>query len=584
MTKLINRLLVSAAALCIGALGMVSSVAADIPSETYEALDISKSASPKELYDALKQRYHDPAQGAGKGKFADLWEAIPMSRYFNPGTFYKPPSTVKEVNSREECVECHKDETAGWVQMWKNSPHANLDEIRKLAPNDPRHYKKAKLEEIENNLRSIGKLGRDEPLKEVGCIDCHVDINTAKKADHTKDLRLPDAAVCGTCHLQEFAERESERDTAIWPNDEWPKGRPSHALDYQANVETGIWAGMAEREIAEGCTGCHYNQNKCDGCHTRHEFSVVEARKPEACARCHNGLDHDNNDAYALSKHGTIYQTRGDEWNWEVPLKDAFEKSGQTAPTCASCHMEYKGKYGHNVVRKVRWANYPGAPGIAENIKSDWAEKRKEAWVETCNQCHSERFARAYLEMIDNATLAGVAKYQEAAAVVGKLYDDGLLPGQQTNRPAPPKPDSLDSGPAQFYQLFWAKGNNPSVPERKLIEMGENELALLHVSVAHVNYGGWTYTTGWEPMLGTYTDIMQADTELREKAALMKRVEALEAGKRTTLRNHLNTIEEKVAVGGLGSGMLLTGGLLGLVGWRRRRSANGHDESQEPLE
>ena len=28
-----------------------------------------------------------------------------------------------------------------------------------------------------------------------------------------KDLRMPTADVCGTCHLQEFAERESERDT-----------------------------------------------------------------------------------------------------------------------------------------------------------------------------------------------------------------------------------------------------------------------------------------------------------------------------------------------------------------------------------
>jgi hypothetical protein len=77
-------------------------------------------------------------------------------------------------------------------------------------------------------------------------------------------------------------------------------------------------------------------------------------------------------------------------------------------------------------------------------------------------------------------------------------------------------------------QLFWAKGNNPSVPELRLLEMGENELAKLHVSVAHVNYGGWTYTTGWEQVLGKYTEIMQADTELREKAALMKRVAALE--------------------------------------------------------
>ena len=44
------------------------------------------------------------------------------------------------------------------------------------------------------------KTGANEKLKEVGCIDCHVDINTKKKADHMTDLRMPTADVCGTCH------------------------------------------------------------------------------------------------------------------------------------------------------------------------------------------------------------------------------------------------------------------------------------------------------------------------------------------------------------------------------------------------
>ncbi len=544
---------------------------ADIPEETYEALGVSKSASPKVLFDALKKRYHDPKQGAGKGAFANLWEPIPISQYFDPHSFYKPPTTVKEVNSREECAECHADETAGWVRMWKKSPHANLDEIRNLKPDDSRFYKKAKLEQIEKNLRSIGKLGENEPLKEVSCIDCHVDINTQEKAAHDKDLRMPDAAVCGTCHLREFAERESERDTITWPDGQWPTGRPSHALDYRANVETGIWAGMAEREVAEGCTGCHDVQNKCDACHTRHEFSVTEARKPEACALCHSGIDHNNFAAYSTSKHGTIYQTQGDDWDWEVELKDAFEKGGQMGPTCATCHMENEGKYGHNVVRKSRWANYPGAGGIAKNITSEWSEERKEAWLETCSQCHSERFARAYFEVIDKATLAGVAKYEEAAKVVAKLYEDGLLPGQKTNRPAPPAPKKDDS-PAQFYQLMWAKGNNPSVPELKLLEMGENELAKMHVSVAHGDYGGYTYTTGWEQVLGKYSDIMQADTELREKAALMQRIVKLEA-KLSSSSLDFDSDAKKAALGGLGGGLLLLGTLGFGIAHRRRKLA-----------
>jgi hydroxylamine dehydrogenase len=232
-----------------------------VPKETYEALKIERSASPKELYEALIKRYMDPEQGVGKGKYGQYWQPISFSKYFDPHTFYKPPQAVKEVASRQECVKCHTDESPGWVVAWKKSTHANLDKIRKLSPKDPTFYKKAKLEAVEANLRSMGKLGKNEKLKEVGCIDCHFDINTKQKADHRKDIKLATADTCGTCHLQEFAERESERDTITWPKDQWPKGRPSHALDYKANVEVDVYAGMSQREIADGCTGINSGDN-----------------------------------------------------------------------------------------------------------------------------------------------------------------------------------------------------------------------------------------------------------------------------------------------------------------------------------
>ena len=251
-----------------------------VPKETFEALKLDRSAEPKQLYDALLKRYMDPAEGFGKGKFGQYWEPLPFSKYLDPADFYKPPTSVKDIATREQCVKCHTDESPGWVALWKKSTHANLDKIRKLTPKDDIYYKKAKLEDIETNLRSLGKLGATEQLKEVGCIDCHVDINTKKKADHRADIRMPTADVCANCHLQEFAERESERDTMTWPKNQWPKGRPSHALDYRANVEVEVYAGMSQREIADGCTMCHVQQNKCDGCHTRHEFSVANSRKP----------------------------------------------------------------------------------------------------------------------------------------------------------------------------------------------------------------------------------------------------------------------------------------------------------------
>lgn len=544
---------------------------ADIPKETYDALKLDQSATPKQLYEAVVQRYRDPAQGAGRGAYAQYWEPIPMSKYTDPHSFYKPPTTVREIASRQDCVECHTDETPGWVNAWKKSTHANLGKIRLLTPQDATFYKKAKLDEIENNLRSLGRLGANERLEEVGCIDCHFDVNASKKADHRTDLRMPTAEVCGTCHLQEFTERESERDTLIWPGDQYPKGRPSHALDYRANVETAIWASMPQREIAEGCTLCHDNQNKCDTCHTRHQFSAVEARKPQACATCHSGIDHTNWEAYSLSKHGKVVEVLGSQWNWEVPLKDAFSKGGQTAPTCQTCHMEYQGKFGHNMVRKVRWANYPAVPGIAENIKSEWSAKRLEAWVGTCTQCHSESWARSYLELMDKGTLQGLAKYHEAFEVARKLYDDKLLPGQVSNRPPPPAPDKEGFG--QFVQLFWAQGNNPAGIEYDAVTLTENILPKLHVNLAHANPGGWSYTEGWEQMMGIYAKIMDEDTKLREMAALKARVAKLETNRVSLL--DIDTHTGRASLGGLG-GTLLLGGCAALAAGWRRRDKSGH--------
>ena len=178
-------------------------------------------------------------------------------------------------------------------------------------------------------------------------------------------------------------------------------------------------------------------------------------------------------------------------------------------------------------MRKIRWANYPAVPGIAENITSEWSEERLDSWVKTCTQCHSERFARSYLEFMDKGTLHGLAKFKEAHGVAEKLYKEGLLTGQKTNRPAPLAPDKEMF--AGFTQLYWSKDNNPAAIELRVLEMGENNLPKLHVGLAHVNPGGWTYTEGWGPMNRDYVEVMDENTKIREMAALQARVAKMES-------------------------------------------------------
>jgi hydroxylamine dehydrogenase len=380
---------------------------------------------------------------------------------------------------------------------------------------------------------------------------------------------MPDAANCGQCHLKQFAERESERDTFTWPQDQWPKGRPSHALSYKANVETAIFAAMEQREVAEGCTFCHTAQNTCNSCYTRHEFSVVEARKPQACAMCHNGVDHNEFENYLLSKHGTVYQARGDTWDWNAPLAEALTKGKVNAPTCQFCHMEYQGEFTHNMVRKFRWAFEPTTK-IAENLKHPWFEARKEAWAGTCTNCHSDRFSQAYLDFIDKGTISGIKITEDARLVLNKLYEDGLLPRQKTNRPPPPTPEK-ETEPGAFFNLFWHKGNHPSVVEYEFAEMWEHHKIKHYKALAHVNPGGYTYSDGWSQLIKSAVRINDEDARLREMAELRLELQRLSGSQKSGRFLNLETPIEHAAAAGMG-GLLLLGGIGLLRNWLRRRS------------
>ena len=75
----------------------------------------------------------------------------------------------------------------------------------------------------------------------------------------------------------------------------------------------------------------------CTACHTRHEFSVKQAREPWTCGQCHLGYDHPHIEIYEESKHGNILAAYGSEWNWTaIPWRVGVHFN---SPTCAACHM-----------------------------------------------------------------------------------------------------------------------------------------------------------------------------------------------------------------------------------------------------
>jgi hypothetical protein len=61
------------------------------------------------------------------------------------------------------------------------------------------------------------------------------------------------------------------------------------------------------------------------------------ARKPFTCSECHQGPDVPAYKVYEVSKHGNIFSSVGDRWNYDgVPWVVGKDF---TAPTCAACHV-----------------------------------------------------------------------------------------------------------------------------------------------------------------------------------------------------------------------------------------------------
>ncbi|MBI2466946.1 MAG: c-type cytochrome [Candidatus Rokubacteria bacterium] len=285
------------------------------------------------------------------------------------------------------------------------------------------------------------------PTPQLTCAHCHGtnhDEITATKG------RVPEST-CGACHPQIYKEHVVDAGHSYGP------GPGGLGINWERNIGVPHYKVMPRKVMEMGCDPCHAQagatdpkywsetekkyvdtsslqiRNGCIACHTRHAFSLVEARKPEACFTCHMGPDHPNYEAYMSSKHGSIYGARGREWDWTQPLATARWE----APTCAYCHMLYVADDGtrvasHNMTRKIIWG-MGVQPALGEltdiTVTTENRAKRNEM-IKVCLTCHSENKARGYLESADAHKLAGDALVVEARQILSDLYRDKLiLPG-----------------------------------------------------------------------------------------------------------------------------------------------------------
>ncbi len=389
----------------------------------------------------------------------------------------------------QECLQCHRKVTPNIVSDWQLSKHSK---------------------------------------EGVACTECHGDRHMSAKDVGRVEFATPET--CASCH-----------ETQV---EQFKKGKHAFAWAAMKAMPTAHWQPMALMEGMKGCGGCHkiglkteaeikdlkkegagFGIASCDACHTRHLFSVREARQPQACRTCHMGIDHPQWEMYSSSKHGVRYLLKQNK-----TLPEAV-----AAPACQTCHMQ-KGNHavrtawGFLAVRlpmpeDKQWAadratilqalgvldpegkptprlDVVKAADLARLTQEDW-QRERDKMVKTCNQCHSVNFAKAELEKGDQMIREVDRLMAEAILIIAGLYQDGILK----------KPKSY----AYRFPDLLTFHDAPTVIEQKLFVMFLEHRMRAFQGTFHANpdYALWY---GWSEMQRDLTEIRTTAAELREKA------------------------------------------------------------------
>jgi hypothetical protein len=384
------------------------------------------------------------------------------------------------ITTTSPCLSCHESITPGIVVLWAKSKH-----------------------DSEN----------------VDCYDCHKAKNDDSSGyEHNGYFvtAVPSPAYCASCHPKEVA--ENSRTKHAWGaflgplKPYYTKARnmgldpfsqeTAKKLDPEKMAKTAVTplfpdSGILKRigflddpsythnNVNLGCIECHGSfiiaeedgtlrgwpnagvgrvnpdgtLGSCTYCHSRHRFSVAEARKPESCGQCHLGPDHPQHEIYTESKHGNIFAAGGEDWNWEKPVNE-WGPGDIDAPTCATCHMSGFGdavRSTHDVGSRLYWELQPkkSVPQWKGPDELDFvlkrvpdlkqAQKGRAEMKAVCNQCHASKWTNGYFEEFDKVVSDYNMLWDYTDGLLAEAYAEGLL-----NKEIP-----VDETPEILHYLIW---------------------------------------------------------------------------------------------------------------------------------
>lgn len=405
-------------------------------------------------------------------------------------------------DATDTCLGCHTEVTPGIVADWRASRHSHVTPALGLA--------KPVLE------RRVSAATVPEALAEtvVGCAECHT-ANPDQHADTFEHngysvhvvVSPEDCAICHPVERREYADnlmanaydnlmgnpvytqlvndvnglkdfdgvslRHTDPDAATNADSclfchgtviqvEGLKARDTAMGEMEFPVLRG-WPNMGVGRInPDGSKGA------CTSCHARHQFSIKVARKPYTCSQCHKGPDVPAYPVYMVSKHGNIYDSLENSWDFEaVPWVVGKDF---TAPTCATCHASLvvdpegevvvkrthrmNDRSAHRLFGAVYSTAHPksadttiirnqaglplpaeltGEPATEFLIDAAEQEQRRATMQKLCAACHSRQWIDGHFANLDRTIETTNALTLAATKVMVTAWDKGAAKGLAQN-------------------------------------------------------------------------------------------------------------------------------------------------------
>lgn len=383
------------------------------------------------------------------------------------------PKTERGITGESlRCISCHEERGVahGWVADWEGSAHAR---------------------------------------KGVGCEACHIntdsgpDVREAQEltylsaeASACEDIRVSRRVVagnCGKCHLKQYHEFMKSRHSLGW----------KRMLDCNKSIAPSPNARAAQ------CEQCHNIQFKCDSCHTRHTFSTLEAKTPEACRTCHTGSDSPQYEIYVSSKHGAIYSA-----SQSHILHDTRSVGSMRSPVCVTCHMP---QGSHDMSFGIAYGPVGSSASYVDKngIRVDEAAlgKRRNDMLSICNNCHSPHFSKKTLETAD-------ALHKSAEEVVKEAF--GIITGLEKEGNTPSLTDKTAGALRLGHTLV---PDVETVPEIELLFSKLVNSATAVWKGAYHSNPDYTHLQGWIKLQTCLSDVKAEAQRLRYEAETKRKME-----------------------------------------------------------